>query len=75
VFPCVLTAIKENVFNTKAPLIMGVEVVSGILKIGTPVCVPEKDNLKIGVVSSIEKDKKNTNVANVGDKVAVRIEG
>jgi translation initiation factor 5B len=75
VFPCVLMAIKENVFNSKAPLIMGVEVKSGILKIGTPVCIPEKENLKIGVVQSIEKDKKNTNKAVVGDKVAVRIEG
>ena len=76
VFPCVLMAIKENVFNSKAPLIMGVEVKSGILKVGTPVCIPEKDNMKIGVVESIQKDKKTSlTVANVGDKVAVRIEG
>lgn len=68
-------AIKENVFNTKSPIIMGVEVKSGILRVGTPVCIPEKENLKIGVIETIQKDKKDVNQANIGDKVAVRITG
>jgi translation initiation factor 5B/PHD finger-like domain-containing protein 5A len=54
---------------------MGVEVKAGILKVGTPVCVPEKENLKIGVVESIQKDKKEVKKAVTGDKVAVRISG
>lgn len=43
---------------------------------GTPLCVPDKDNLKIGVVESIEKDKKSIQSAKPKDgSVAVRISG
>lgn len=35
---------KDSVFNTRAPIILGVEVKAGILKKGTPVCLPEKEN-------------------------------
>jgi len=38
---------------------MGVNVKAGILKVGTPLCIPEKDNLKIGVVESIELNRKS----------------
>lgn len=76
IFPCLLEAIKENVFNMKAPIIMGVNVTAGILKVGTPLCIPEKDNLKIGVVESIEKDRKSITTALPKDgAVAIRISG
>lgn len=55
---------------------MGVNVKAGFLKIGTPLCVPEKDNLRIGVVESIEKDKKAVQKAYPKDgSIAVRIGG
>ena len=55
---------------------MGVIVKAGILKVGTQLCIPEKENMKIGVVESIEKDKKSINMAIPKDgAVAVRISG
>lgn len=43
IFPCILDIIKDACFNRSAPIIMGVTVKAGFLKIGTPLCVPEKD--------------------------------
>lgn len=50
VFPCILKPIAF--FNKKDPIVMGCDVVEGILKIGTPICVfkqtekgPEVDSL------------------------------
>lgn len=56
VFPCILKQVM--VFNKKDPIIIGVDVIEGILKIGTPLCVPTKEGIKIGVVESIEFNKK-----------------
>jgi translation initiation factor 5B len=39
VFPCILRIIPGMVFNKRSPLIMGVDIVEGILKVGTPICV------------------------------------
>lgn len=43
IFPCMLEIVKDAVFNRSAPIIMGVTVKAGFLKVGTPLCVPEKD--------------------------------
>jgi len=67
VFPCQLQVIKDFVFNKSGPIVMGVEVKSGILKVGTPVCVPDKENMKIGVIESIQKNKKVITSVKVGD--------
>jgi translation initiation factor IF-2 len=50
--------VKDACFNTKSPIIIGVTVIEGVLKIGTPICVPDKENLKLGIVTSIELNKK-----------------
>ena len=42
VFPCVLKTIPSAIFNRKDPIIIGVDVVEGILKIGTPLFAPDK---------------------------------
>ena len=42
VFPCVLSIIPTCIFNQKDPIILGVEVVEGIAKVGTPICVPSR---------------------------------
>lgn len=76
IFPCALEVIKEAVFNRKAPIILGVNVVAGQLRVGTPLVIPERDNLKIGVVESIELNKNKVQRASAKDgPVAVRIGG
>lgn len=43
VFPCRLKVMPEFVINRKAPIIMGVSVEEGQLKLGTPICVPSRE--------------------------------
>ena len=59
--------------NKKDPLILGVSVIEGILKVGTPIYCVEK-NIPIGIVESIEREKKPINNvrSNDGD-VAIRV--
>lgn len=52
---------------------MGVEVVEGILKVGTPLCIPQLGGLHIGKVTSIECNGKEQETATKGASVAVRI--
>jgi len=42
VFPCRLNIIPSAIFNRKDPIIIGVDVKEGVLKIGTPLIVAEK---------------------------------
>ena len=37
-------------FHKNDPIVMGVDIESGILKIGTPVCVYDKDVIKIIII-------------------------
>lgn len=74
VFPVILQIDKQYVFNKRDPFIFGCSVVGGQLRMQTPICVPEKDNLCIGHVSGIEKDHKPIQVARRGDTVCVKIE-
>ena len=53
VFPCRLKIMPEFIINRKAPIIMGVEVTAGILKMGTPVAVPAKNCLLLGRIGSM----------------------
>ena len=74
VFPVICEMVPDACFNTKNPIVIGVNVIEGVLKTGTPLCVPDRDNLKIGVVQSIEANKKSVPFAraNTGS-VAVKI--
>lgn len=74
VFPCVLKILPNCVFNKKDPIILGVDVEEGVLKIGTPLVVPSEGMLFVGKVSSIEKEHKEVDRAKKGTSVAVRIE-
>lgn len=68
--------VPDAVFNRNDPIIIGVNVKAGILKVGTPLCVPDKENLKIGTVESMELNKKSVQSATPKDgSVAVRIGG
>jgi len=43
IFPCTVEIVKDAVFRRNAPIILGVIVTSGQLRIGTPLCVPDKE--------------------------------
>ncbi|XP_057949347.1 eukaryotic translation initiation factor 5B-like [Malania oleifera] len=75
VFPCVLKIIPNCVFNKKDPIVLGVDVLEGIARVGTPICVPQRDFTDIGRIASIEFNHKPVDLAKKGQKVAIKIVG
>ncbi|KAL6719847.1 eukaryotic translation initiation factor 5B [Lecanora helva] len=81
VFPCVLTPVA--VFNKKDPIVVGVDVTEGNLRLLTPIAAVRtnpitnvKDVVKLGRVQSIERDHKQIPICKKGQpSVAVKIEG
>jgi translation initiation factor 5B len=73
VFPCIIKILPQHIFNQKDPIIVGVEVLEGILKLGTPLCVPSLGGLHVGKVTSIESNGKEQEMARKGTSVAVKI--
>ncbi|PNS16762.1 translation initiation factor aIF-2 [Sphaceloma murrayae] len=81
VFPCVLQPLQ--VFNKKDPIVIGVDVAEGSLRIGTPLCVVQhnsvtgvKSVLNLGRVTSIQREHKAVPICKKGQpSVAVKIEG
>lgn len=74
VFPCKLRILPQSIFKSRDPIIIGVMVENGIVKAGTPLCVPSKDFVDIGVVTSIESNHKNIESARKGQEICVKIE-
>ncbi|XP_067889992.1 eukaryotic translation initiation factor 5B [Heterodontus francisci] len=74
VFPSKLRIIPQFIFNSRDPIVMGVAVEAGLLKQGTPVCVPSKNFIDIGIVTSIEVNHKQVDVARKGQEVCIKIE-
>ncbi|XP_019859915.1 PREDICTED: eukaryotic translation initiation factor 5B-like [Amphimedon queenslandica] len=73
-FPCKLKILPNCVFNARNPIIVGVTVVAGIIKPGTPIVVPSKEFVHLGTVSSIEINHKPVDIARKGSEVCVKIE-
>lgn len=81
VWPCVLNVVA--VFMKKDPIVIGVDVVEGTLKIGTPIAAVKKNALTgvmepvvLGRVTSIQLNHKAVPLAKKGSpSVAVKIEG
>ncbi|KAI2481554.1 eukaryotic translation initiation factor 5b [Pyrenophora tritici-repentis] len=80
VFPCVLKPVA--VFNKKDPIIIGVDVTEGALRMTTPICAIKKNAaggkelVQLGRVTSIERDHKPMQICKKGQpSVAVKIEG
>ncbi|KAF1811775.1 hypothetical protein P152DRAFT_459236 [Eremomyces bilateralis CBS 781.70] len=80
VFPCVLKPVA--VFNNKDPIVVGVDVIDGTLKMHTPICAiktnaeGKKEIIDMGRVTSIERDHKALPICKKGQpSVAVKIEG
>lgn len=74
VFPVVLDIMPNCVFNAKNPLVLGCRVVEGLARIGTPLCVPVRDKLFIGRITSMEKNHEQVTDGRKGDELAIKIE-
>ncbi|CAG9791847.1 unnamed protein product [Diatraea saccharalis] len=74
VFPCKLKILPQFVFNSRDPIVAGVMVEAGILKEGTPICVPSKEFVELGIVTSIEVNHKQVETARKGQEVCIKIE-
>ncbi|KAJ8410010.1 hypothetical protein AAFF_G00210510 [Aldrovandia affinis] len=74
VFPCKLRILPQFIFNSRDPIVMGVTVEAGVLKQGTPLCVPSKGFVDIGIITSIEINHKNVDSAKKGQEICVKIE-
>jgi len=76
VFPALLEIVPDAVFRKSKPIILGVTVKAGVLRIGTPIVVPDADNLKIGKVTSIQQNNKDIQLARAQHgSIAIKIEG
>lgn len=82
VLPCVLKTIQ--IINKRNPMIIGVDVVEGAVRIGTPICAVRKDPvtntpnvLVLGKVVSLEVNHKASDIVKKGQTaagVAMRLE-
>merc|ERR1712232_1515550 len=74
IFPVVMQIDSQQIFRKKNGMIFGVDILDGQLHIGTPICIPDKDFLNVGYVTSIVKDNHAVQVARRCEKVSVKIE-
>ncbi|ODV97331.1 hypothetical protein PACTADRAFT_32802 [Pachysolen tannophilus NRRL Y-2460] len=82
ILPCVLKTIQ--IINKRNPMIIGVDVMEGSLRVGTPICAvkvdpvtKERNILLLGKVVSLEVNHKSENVVKKGQTnagVAMRLE-
>ncbi|KAI9098362.1 hypothetical protein K1719_024987 [Acacia pycnantha] len=75
VFPCVMKILPGCVFMKKDPIVLGVDILEGVLKVGTPICIPSRDYIDIGRIASIENNRKPVEDAKKGHNVAIKIVG
>jgi len=74
VFPCKLKMLPNCIFNSRDPIVAGVLVDAGVVRTGTPLCVPSKEFVEIGIVTSIESNHKDVETARAGEEVCIKIE-
>ncbi|CEP18072.1 hypothetical protein [Parasitella parasitica] len=84
VFPCVLRMVPRAIYMKKDPIIIGVDVVEGTLRLGTPLCVIKtnaetqaREIVTLGKVTSIEQNHKTLEMVKKGGAgagVAIKIE-
>ncbi|XP_063375223.1 eukaryotic translation initiation factor 5B [Cydia amplana] len=74
VFPCKMRVLPQFVFNSRDPIVCGVMIEAGIVKEGTPICVPSQEFVELGIVTSIESNHKQVETARKGQEVCIKIE-
>merc|ERR1719447_713051 len=74
VFPCKLRIMPENIFARRDPIVVGVKVEAGVLRTGTPICVPSKEFIYLGICTSLQKNEQDVPSARKGEEVCIKIE-
>jgi len=71
--PVKIKILKDHTFRVSKPMIVGVEILAGLLKTG--ILMRRKDGKIIDKIKEIQKEGQNIQEAKVGDKVAISMEG
>jgi len=74
VFPCAMKIYEQHIFNSRNPIVVGVQVLDGQVRVGSPICIPSAEHIVLGKVASIQKDHKEVTKAVKGEDIAVKIE-
>lgn len=68
-----LSVISKYIFRTSDPMIFGVQINHGSIKIGDKIYSDQGMNIIIGKIESIQKDKMDVDHADMGQEVCVKI--
>lgn len=69
----VVQVIPKYVFRTSKPMIIGVQILKGSLKVKHEIYADEDLNVKVGIIESIQKSNRDIEEANINDEVCVKI--
>merc|ERR1719468_249677 len=61
---------KEHVYMSRDPIVCGVKVEAGVVKTGTPICVPSKEFIYIGVCTGIQHNSKDVETAMLTSRIS-----
>lgn len=73
VMPCKFQIMKGYVFRQNNPAVVGVDVLAGTIRVGTPLM--KQDGREVTEVKSMQMDQENIEKAERGKQVAVSMEG
>jgi translation initiation factor 5B len=73
-FPCVLKIMPNCIFNKRDPIVVGVDVLKGIARVGTQLCIPTQGFIDIGKIASMELNHKQVEKALPGQSVAMKVQ-
>ncbi|KAF3573902.1 hypothetical protein Bca4012_096617 [Brassica carinata] len=74
IFPGILSILPKAVFSKEDPIVLGVLVVEGFIKVGVPISyVRTAGCLDLGRIAWIEKHRQPVDVASLGDTVIIKI--
>lgn len=74
VYPCKLRILPQHIFNTRDPIVVGVNVEAGTVRLGTPIVVPSQNRVMIGFVTGLEANHKQLEKVSSGTEVCVKID-
>lgn len=77
VFPAKITLLPEMVFNRSKPIIMGIRVLEGTLRKGTPLVAALENGqiLNLGSVEAIKFNNKDVDTASTNAEVSIQLKG